>query len=277
MKPGVFDFCRVATFTELSALLTRGDVVGKLIAGGQSLGPMLNLRLAQPDLLVDITAIPELTDVTEERAAIRIGACVTHADVEDQRVPDVTQGFLPRIAAGIAYRAVRNRGTLGGSLAHADPAADWISALSLLGASVEIRGGDAGRRLPVEALMTGSFTTVLRPHELIEAICVPRLDNAVRWGFHKLNRKPGEFALALAGVLHDPERERLRAVIGALEAAPIVLSDARALLPDGPHGTVDARALDAVFDAHRVGDDYERQLHRVVFERAVRSMQSSGL
>ena len=91
---------------------------------------MLNLRLAQPALLVDVRGLPELAEVRDERDAVFIGACTTHAAIEDGRVPDPTGGFLREVARGIAYRAVRNRGTIGGSLAHADPAADWVSAMA---------------------------------------------------------------------------------------------------------------------------------------------------
>src|SRR5215210_5184325 len=98
------------------------------IAGGQSLGPMLNLRLVQPDLLIDLTRIPELKQIEQTDDTIIVGACITHADIEDGRVPDVTGGALPAVARNIAYRAVRNRGTIGGSLTHAEPAADWLTA-----------------------------------------------------------------------------------------------------------------------------------------------------
>ena len=139
------------------ALAERTDANIKLIAGGQSLGPMLNLRLVQPDLLVDITAIPELKRFEQKGDVLFIGSCITHADIEDGRVPDVTGGAMRAIAAGIAYRAVRNRGTIGGSLVHADPSADWISALAALGAQAVIFGPNGERRIPVETLVTGVF------------------------------------------------------------------------------------------------------------------------
>src|SRR6202042_177187 len=108
------------------------------------------MRLVQPDLLVDITGIDELRQVKEEADGGVIGACVTHSDIEDRRVPDVTGGALPSVAYGIAYRAVRNRGPSGGTLPHADPSADWISILAPLGASVTLRGPDRARTIPVE-------------------------------------------------------------------------------------------------------------------------------
>ena len=139
MKPVAFDYARPASVAEALRMLA-GNAEAKVLAGGQTLGPMLNLRLAQPALLVDITRIPELAAVTEDADAVTIGATVTHAAIEDGRVTDPTGGFLRRVARGIAYRAVRTRGTIGGSLAHADPAADWLSCLTALGAEVLIAG-----------------------------------------------------------------------------------------------------------------------------------------
>lgn len=138
MKSVAFDYERPRSIDAVIRLLGEEKVFCKLLAGSQSLGPMLNLRLAQPDLLIDITSIPELTDIANGRDHIDIGACVTHADIEDGRLPDPSRGLLPHVASTIAYRAVRNRGTIGGSLAHADPAADWISILPLLNAEIII-------------------------------------------------------------------------------------------------------------------------------------------
>ena len=138
MKPVAFDYERPTTLADAAALLGQANGFSKVLAGGQSLGPMLNLRLAQPDLLVDITSIPELTAVTDAGDHLEIGACVTHADIEDGRIPDHFTGLLRHVAGRIAYRAVRNRGTIGGSIAHADPAADWISALALIDAKAVV-------------------------------------------------------------------------------------------------------------------------------------------
>src|SRR5215472_8808228 len=113
MKPANFAFARAASLAEATAILREADGGAKAVAGGQSLGPMLNLRLVQPRLLLDITAIPELTRVEEEADGITIGACVTTADIEDGRVGMPELPILSAIAAGIAYRAVRNRGTIG--------------------------------------------------------------------------------------------------------------------------------------------------------------------
>ena len=248
------------------------------LAGGQSLGPMLNFRLVQPELLVDVTRIPELNRVEEDADSVTLGACVTHAAIEDGRVPDPTNGVLGAVARGIAYRAVRTRGTIGGSLVHADPAADWLACLAALDAEVIIAGANDRRRVPVAEFMTGVFETVLGTGELLEAVCIPRLSTNARWGYYKVCRKTGEFAHAIGAVIHDPDADRCRVVVGATESVPIVLADAGDLF-----GTLDAGPLAQRFDRaaarrllvdHGLGrDGYDLQVHLVALARAVERVQ----
>jgi len=169
-------------------------------------------------------------------------------------VPDATSGFLQRVAQRIAYRAVRNRGTLGGSLAHADPAADWVTALATADARV-ITSGE--RALAVAGFVLGAFTTQLDADEIIVAIEVPRATRATRWGYHKICRKAGEFAQAVAGVRHDRERG-LRAVVGATDGPPIVL--------DGP---APEDRLPGALDAAGIAEPMKRQLLRTALARAL--------
>lgn len=267
MKPSRFDYERPSDLASVIRLIQREDIVVKIVAGSQSMGPMLNLRLVQPDLLVDITGIPELKRVELSDDAIVIGACVTHADIEDGRVPDVTGGALSKVARGIGYRAVRNRGTLGGSIVHADPSADWISSLATIGAEVLIVGPSGQRRLPIDAFMTGVFEVDLAPGEVLEAVRVPRFSASARWGYHKLCRKTGEFAHAIGVVLHDPDRSICRIVLGATESKPIVVSDARSLFPDGRRLDVDA-ARKLLTDAGHT-DALDNQIHLAALKRAV--------
>jgi carbon-monoxide dehydrogenase medium subunit len=272
MKPAAFDYERPGRLDEAVELLAEPGVVSKVVAGSQSLGPMLNLRLAQPELLVDITAIAELRAISEHKGHVDIGACVTHADIEDGRVPDMTRGLLGFVAQRIAYRAVRNRGTVGGSLAHADPAADWVSVFPLLGAQILAQGRTTTRTIAAENLMVSSFVTVLRSDEVIRAIRVPRLSARAKWGFCKFNQKAGEFAHAIGAVLHDPESNRFRAVIGGIETAPIIVADAARIL-GGPLGAgaadrLDERAVLALLDDKGVRDDYYRKLVLVALKRA---------
>lgn len=271
MKASAFDYERPGDLNAVIALMARSDLTTKILAGGQSLGPMLNLRLAQPDVLIDITHIPELKRVEQSAGAITIGACVTHADIEDARIPDVTRGALPGVAREIAYRAVRNRGTLGGSLAHADPAADWISCLAAMGADLLIRGPAGQRTRAAAALMTGAFETILASDELIEAIRIPRFSDKARWGYCKVARKTGEMAQAIGAVLHDPERAVFRAVMGATESLPIVFSDAAPLVRGGrpaADGFDEALAAQALDEAG-ITDGVDRRLHLVALKRAM--------
>jgi carbon-monoxide dehydrogenase medium subunit len=273
MKPARFDYERPADIRGALSLLGKDGAVAKVLAGGQSLGPMLNLRLVQPELLVDVTRIVDLKRIEDRADAIVVGACVTHADIEDGRVPDVTRGALPGVARNIAYRAVRNRGTLGGSLVHADPAGDWLSTLAAIGAEAMIVGPSARRTVAVEDLMLGVFDVSLEPSELLEAIRIPRLSASARWGFYKVSRKTGEFAHAIGAILDDPDRGVCRAVIGAIDAKPIVLSDARPLFGSGQSaeraGSFRPGLADELLQRAGITDPIARQIHIVALRRAV--------
>lgn len=279
MKPVRFEYERPADVKGALSLLGEDGPIVKVLAGGQSLGPMLNLRLVRPEILVDITRIPDLKRVEQQADFLLVGACVTHADMEDGRVPDVTRGALPGVARNIAYRAVRNRGTLGGSLVHADPAADWISALAAVGAEATVVGPPGRRSLSVEDLMLGVFDVALQPTELLEAIRIPRLSASARWGYHKVCRKTGEFAHAIGAVLDDPDRGVCRAVIGAIDAKPLVLADARGLFDGRRHAdltrTFQAGVADAMLQRAGIADPIARQIHVAALRRAV-SQASAG-
>ena len=279
MKPARFAMDRPRDLDAALAMIAGADGATKVMAGGQSLGPMLNLRLAEPDRIVDISGVPELRWIEREDGGLVIGACVTHADIEDGRVEDVTNGMMARVAAGIAYRAVRNRGTIGGSLAHADPAADWVSALAALNAEVEIASGARKcRRIALDKFVRGALDVALAPDELVTAVRVPVLPPSSRWGYVKHCRKVGEFAEAIGAVVIDPEEGRGRAVIGAVEAAPVVIEDARILF-GGEIGQsfasrFDASAADAILSAAGMSDPVDRHVHVAVLRRAV--VQASG-
>jgi carbon-monoxide dehydrogenase medium subunit len=273
VKPSRFDYERPADLAAVIALSRHEDVSVRILAGGQSLGPMLNLRLVQPDVLVDITGIPELKRVEEIADGIIAGACITHADIEDGRVPDVTGGALAGIARGIAYRAVRNRGTIGGSLVHADPSADWVPGLAAIGAEALIHGPAGQRSLAIEDFVTGIFEVALAAGEVLEAVRIPRLSRRARWGYYKICRKTGEFAQAIAAVLHDPERSVFRAVIGATESIPIVFADAASLFGgkrfSGLPGDFDPAAAARALDAAGMTDSVDQQIHIVALKRAI--------
>jgi carbon-monoxide dehydrogenase medium subunit len=224
MKAARFDFVRPATLAE--ALGWLGEPGSRPLSGGQSLGPMLNLRLARPERLVGLAHLPELRRIEDGAEGVIYGAALTHAEFEDGAGADPTGGILAAVARGIAYRAVRNRGTIGGSLAHADPAADWPVTLTALGATAHLAARDGMRLVPVRELMRGAFETALGEGEIVTAVMVPRLSPRARWGYRKSCRKLGEFAEAMAAVLIDEPRGVARLVIGATEGRHLVIEGA---------------------------------------------------
>jgi aerobic carbon-monoxide dehydrogenase medium subunit len=273
MKSAPFAYSRPANMNAALALMAEAKGITKIIAGGQSLGPMLNLRLVQPDLIIDIAGLAELRRAERRGDELVIGACVTHGDIEDGRIPDVTRGAMQRVAAAIAYRAVRNRGTIGGSLSHADPAADWVSALPALGATIRLRSLAGTRDLAIEDFITGALESALLPGEIVEAVRIPLMRPSARWGYVKACRKPGEFAHAIAAVLIDPELASARVAIGAVETAPIVLRDAATLFGGSVTGDFkrhfDARAADALLSKAGITDTANRHIHVTVLRRAI--------
>ncbi|MCJ2081351.1 FAD binding domain-containing protein [Methylobacterium sp. J-090] len=273
MKPAPFAYERPADLATLLDRLAGAEGQVKLMAGGQSLGPMLNLRLVEPDLVLDITGIPELRRAAVEGDTLVLGACVTHADIEDGRVPDLTGGALARVAAAIAYRPVRNRGTIGGSLVHADPAADWVTSLIALGAEVELAAASGRRRLPLDAFVTGALDVALAPGEMLVAARIPALTPGTAWGYVKHCAKIGEFAHAIGAVRIEPETGRGRVVIGAIERAPLVVAEAGRLFGGriGPDFAerFDPRAADGVLREAGMTDAVDRHVHVTILARAV--------
>jgi carbon-monoxide dehydrogenase medium subunit len=271
MKPAPFAYERPGTLTDALALLSENDA--KIIAGGQSLGPMLNLRLVEPQLVVDITALCELKQAERSGDELVLGACVTHADIEDGRVPDLTRGALEGVAANIAYRAVRNRGTLGGSLSHADPAADWLSALSALGAKITLRSRSGARKIEVERFIVGALETVLSSDEIVETIHIPARPSSAHWGYFKSCRKAGEFPHAIAAILIDPSAGTARVVIGAIEKPPLLMKEPLELFGGriaGDYKTrFDVRAAEAILTQAGLGNAAQRHILINLLKRAV--------
>ena len=257
MKAAIFSLARPASLAEALAALDQPDT--RIIAGGQSLGPMLNLRLARPAHLVAVASLPELAGASETPEAITLGAYVTHTAIADGRTPDMAGNILAGVAENIAYRAVRNRGTIGGSLCHADPAADWVCVLTALNASVIVANTNATRAVPLTDFVIGAFRVALAPGELVRAVRIPRPSAAARWGYYKACRKPGEFAHAMAAVLIDGTSRR--AVIGAVGGPPIVLTGDAAV-----PASVEAALRDSGLDA--IGRHMQAVALRRALERA---------
>lgn len=262
MKPAPFDYVRPASLAEAISLLASAPEEARAIAGGQSLGPMLNLRLARPQLLVDLRRLPELNGVREEAAGVWLGAATTHSAIEDGRTPDPTRGNLSQIAGAIAYRAVRNRGTIGGSLSHADPAADWVTAMIALGAEILLTGPSGARRVAAADFIRGAFRTDMKSGEVLTAVWIPRLAEGAQFGWCKICRKPGEFATAIGAVLIDPARGLHRSVMGAVSGRPVILDLAQAAEPD--------RLAEELTKGTAGLDDIDLHVHATALRRAER-------
>lgn len=285
MKPVPFQYQAPASIDDTLDILEKHGDDSKVLAGGQSLMPLLALRLAVPEVLVDITRLSELQEVSPTPEGCRYGAGVTHAAFEDARVHDATNGLLPTVAAGIGYRAIRNRGTLGGSLSHADASAEWPVVMSALGATLTARShADGTREIPAGSFVESFFVNCLEDTELLTSVHVPRLAAHAHWGFYKACRKPGEFSDSMAVAIVSTDSG---AVDGAVTGAEIWLG-AAAEAPVRVTGLADAlpgRALPEITknDVHEAvagalppaGSDEDRyrvHLHGVSVWRALQQI-----
>ncbi|MCS7172405.1 MAG: xanthine dehydrogenase family protein subunit M [Armatimonadetes bacterium] len=238
MKPAPFRYVRPQTRMEAMEALARYGEDAKVLAGGQSLVPLMNLRLARPKVLVDINRVAELGTLERRDGVLILGALVRHRQVErDVRVTEACP-ILSRAAAHIGFPAVRNRGTVGGSLAHADPAAELGCVLLATGAVVVLESTDGRREVPIEDLFVGPYTTCIRPEELLVEVRVPVFGETTRWGFAEFTRHEGGFALALAAcVLHLDGQGRVaaaRVAVGGAGPVPVRLREAEQVLQGAP-------------------------------------------
>src|SRR6476660_4912620 len=167
MKAAAFDYAIPKSVAEATALLGSDGAATAAIAGGQSLLPLLNLPVALTDLVIDLARLEELKEIAATQTNIRIGALTTHAAIEDGKLPEAFGGLMQKVASKISYRAVRNHGTIGGSVALADPAADWPGCLMALGAHVRISGLKGSRSQPVSEFVQGQYSTSLNSDEII--------------------------------------------------------------------------------------------------------------
>jgi carbon-monoxide dehydrogenase medium subunit len=195
MKPARFRYARAGNLAEALALLTEAPGDTKLLAGGQSLVPMLNMRLVRPAVLVDVNGLHELTGITPTAdGGLRIGALTRHAELAASPAVMERAPLLAAAARHVGHAAIRNQGTLGGSLAHADPAAELPAALLALDARVQVAGTRGTREVAADSFFRGLLTTALEPDEILTAIEVPAQPPG--WGFVEIARRPGDFALA---------------------------------------------------------------------------------
>jgi len=281
MKPARFDYACPATLGEAVALLAARPGAAKPLAGGQSLMPVLAFRLAQPSLLVDLRKIPELDRIAIGADGVRLGASVRWRDIERDARLAAAHPLLRAAVAHVAHYQIRNRGTVGGSLAHADPAAELPGIAVACDAEIRIVGANGARTVQAGAFFTGALSTVLAPDEIITELHLPAWPAARRWGFEEFARRRGDFALAGIAAFYDPaaggraENAHI-AVIGAC-ARPHRIAAAEAALNGRAveEATIlaaaraAAAAVDPPSDLH-ADADYRRALVEVMVERALK-------
>jgi len=276
MKPAPFEYVRPKTVAEASVALGRRGATTAAIAGGQSILPMLGLRVAQADLLVDLSRLEDLKVVTETPDSLWLGALTTHAMIEDGKVPDLFNGLMRRVAGQISYRAIRNHGTIGGSIALADPAADWPVCLMALGASVRIVGRNGVRMENVSEFIHDSYSTTLGPGDIIVGFDIPAQRPPFRWGFAKVARKSGAFAHSIAIATSRGNDGLFSLVLGAAASRPkpLIATAAQLGVPTSSEEQVRA-AISTDLDTHFPGlDPYQTRMHTATILHALRNMRT---
>ena len=286
MKPAPFTYHRAQSAEEAVSLLAELGDDAKLLAGGQSLVAMMNFRLARPAALVDISRLAELRYVRPHDGELRIGALALHRDLERLTGPGLLAGFgmLPRAARYIGHYAIRAAGTFGGSIAHADPAAEWCMAALLFDAQIVARGPGGDRVIPVSGFFRGFLETDLRPDEMIVEVRLPapRPGAAIR----EFARRHGDFAIVAVaaavssegGVCRD-SRVVLGGVGGTVQRAPAAETVLIGSSLDAD--AIEAAAREAAAAADPPGDvhgsaEYRRRLVQVLAARAIQEAAANA-
>lgn len=278
MKAPPFQYHRPQTREELGILLSSLENA-KILAGGQSLMPMMNLRVLAPDHLIDINRIPGLAGIRETAEGIEIGAMTRQADILSSDVVKARLPLLSRALEHVGHIQTRARGTIGGSCCHLDPSAEQPAMCAILDAEFIITGPDGRRIVPASEWFEGLLQSALGEQEFLEAIRIKPWAKGHGYGFAEYARRHGDFAIAGGAALLEASKDgritRAALLSFGVEASPRRLPDAEAALIGQPIGKLDlepavaaARALDAMEDVH-VTPDYRRHLAGVLIRRAL--------
>lgn len=279
MKPASFRYFAPRTIDDALDLLAEHVQEGKILAGGQSLVPAMNFRLARPTSLIDINRIDALDYVREEGSELRIGALARHARFEAPVTAGALSAFLPRVARHIAHLPIRSRGTFCGSIAHADPASEWCLLAATLDAALVIVSRRGQRNVRPNAFFIGALMTILEPDELLAEVRLPLLDDGWRAGFAEFSRRAGDYALAMCAAFLRFEEGRIaeaRLGVGGATDRPARIAAAEAALTGtdgGPGslreaGNIAAETIDPLEDIH-ANVEYRRDLVRAMVGRAL--------
>jgi carbon-monoxide dehydrogenase medium subunit len=284
MKAPPFAYIKAATLAQVFQLLeTHGDGA-RLLAGGQSLLAALNLRLSSPEILIDITGIRELAGITAARSKVTIGALTTHAEIESSREIAATLPLLAQAAPHIAHVAIRNVGTIGGSIALADPAAEWPACCLALGAEFVIAGKAGSRKVKARDFFQALYTTAIGPTEVLTAIEIPNPTDGSRSAFVELTRRRGDYAIVGVAAIAKSDQAVLSGVQLAflgVDQIPVLAKTAMAEV-EGKRlspAVITAAAKALASDLDPSGDAYstpatKMHLARVIASRALNALNA---
>jgi 2-furoyl-CoA dehydrogenase FAD binding subunit len=267
MKPAAFDYLRAESLEEALEVLHQEGADARILAGGQTLVPMLNMRMARPSLVIDIMRISGLDRIDIVDTDIRVGATVRQRALEQDHELASRQPLLAATLPWIGHVQTRSRGTVCGSVAHADPSAELPLVLTALDGAIELRSRQGARRLSAERFFTGIMSTACEGDEMIEAVCFPVARAGTGYAFREVGRRHGDFAIAACAAVVD--RSRARLAIGGVADRPT----ARDLPP--PDDVAFSDALDAFASDLEAHDDvhataeYRRHLVRRLGRRTI--------
>lgn len=281
MKPPAFDYAAPATLAEALALLDANVDGAKLLAGGQSLVPVLNLRLASPSMLIDLNRIAGLSGLSRaEDGALVAGAMTRHRMFEVGELARESHPLLSHAMTYVAHAQIRNRGTIGGSLCHADPAAEWPALCLACEAEMTLANTQGSRVVPAVEFSQGVYTTALAANEILTTVRFPVWPHGRRWAFQELSRRRGDFAIVGVIALVDLDEQevctRARVVVFGAGDAPVAAVDAAARVvgqriepPAAVAAARTARAQVQTRSDHHASADYRSELVEVLTRRAL--------
>jgi carbon-monoxide dehydrogenase medium subunit len=279
MKPAAFEYFAPRSLEEATSLLAEHGGDARVLAGGQSLVPAMNFRLARPAVLVDVNGLRGLAGVREAADTVAVGALTRHVAFERPVTGGPLGRLLPVVAHNIAHLPIRMRGTFGGSIAHADPAAEWCAVAVALDAEIVVESSGGSRVVPASEWFRSIFTTAIRDGEMVTEVRLPKLGESWRCGFVEFNRRAGDFAIvsAVAAIRDDGGTIReARLALGGVVDKPVRAAEAEAILvgeaPGDAAFRAAAAAARAAFDPF--GDihadaEYKSELIAVMARRAL--------
>ena len=288
MKPSSFSYEAPSTIEETTLLLSEQGDEAKVLAGGQSLVPMMNYRLARPSVVIDVNELSELRFIESAFGEVRVGALARHSDLLSCRDHGAVFESFRKLGPHIGHAAIRNRGTVCGSLVHADPAAEWCVLARALDATIVLDSCSGSREVLASDFFEGLFTTAIRADEFARELRIPSLPARTGIGFQEISRRSGDFAIVMAFVAITATESQItdcRIALGGVDSVPLRATEAESIL-SGSSVTDDSAiaaasasvrgACDPPTDVHATSQ-YRSHVAQVLTERALAEALSAAL